>query len=83
MLKRYCLLLFLFWSLGLWSQEGRLSLELQFPATVDNNFIGSNYNGIIDVGAKYRFAQSGIFNFGAGLNLGLLTNPGNNDFGVD
>lgn len=65
------------------AQEERLSIAISYPITVDNNFIGSNFNGIVDIGGKYRFAEVGVFNIAAGLNIGLLTNPANNDFGVD
>ena len=65
------------------AQEERLSIAISYPITVDNNFIGSNFNGIVDVGGKYRFAEAGVFNIAGGLNIGLLTNPANNDFGVD
>lgn len=74
--------IFFFQSLLL-SQGQSLSIEIQHPITIDNNFVGTNYNGIIDVGAKYRFINLDVVNFGTALNIGLLTDPGNNDFGAD
>lgn len=65
------------------AQEERFSIEIGYPITVDNNFIGTNFNGIVDVGGKYRFVQAGILNIAGGLNISLLTNPANNDFGID
>jgi len=65
------------------AQEESLSVEIGYPITIDDNFIGSNFNGIIDIGGKYRFIQTGAFHIGTSFNVSLLTNPGNTDFGLD
>jgi hypothetical protein len=49
-----------------------LSLELNYPIPVGNNFVGKNYNGIIDIGADYRVANLNPVNIGVSLNSGFL-----------
>jgi opacity protein-like surface antigen len=60
---------------------------MHYPILIDQNFIGKNYNGIIDVGAKYRFSEITNINIGASINGGILVNNtndnnGNQDFTV-
>ena len=67
--------IFLWFSFSLshcFSQEKNWSLEVNYPIPVDNNFVGQNFLGIFDVGAKYRFLDTEILNFGAGLNAGIM-----------
>lgn len=66
--------LLLIFSIKLFSQESKFSIELNYPIPIDKNFIGKNYNGIIDVGANYRMANL------PPLNLGVLVNNQNNRF---
>ena len=56
------------------SQDSKYSLELNFPIPVDENFIGENYSGLIDLGAKARFTNLKTINIGASLNVSVLTN---------
>lgn len=65
----FVLLCFTFFS---FSQEKKWSLEAHYPFPVDDNFVGKNYNGIIDLGAKYRFLEANFLRVGAGLNGGIL-----------
>lgn len=60
-----------------YAQEKRLSIEMSYPFTIDNNFIGANYNGLIDVGMKYRFSLKDFVRFGASFNSGIYTNSKN------
>jgi hypothetical protein len=71
-MKKAFLFLLLNLSLSLFSQESKFSLELNYPLTFDNNFIGKNYTGIIDLGGKYRILSKDILNFGISFNTGLL-----------
>jgi len=48
------------------------SIELNYPVPIDNNFLGLNFNGVLDVGVKYRFKQKSILDFGASFNAGVL-----------
>ncbi len=65
------------------AQGEKWSVEVHFPITLDNNFVGSNFNGVLGIGSSYRFVQTGSINVGAGLYLGLLTDPRNREFGAD
>lgn len=80
MKKAYLLFLLLF-SLNSYSQEyKKWSLEANYPVPADNNFIGRNYLGLVDIGVKYRFLEVAGFRFGAGLNAGILKFNNPDDF---
>lgn len=64
--------MFFFFTLCSLSQERKWSLEASYPVPVDDNFIGKNYNGVLDLGAKFRFTEIGVLNIGAGFNAGIL-----------
>ncbi|NDP27838.1 MAG: hypothetical protein GZ087_10495 [Flavobacterium sp.] len=72
-MKNALLLLLLSVSLSSFSQNSKFSLELNYPLPIDNNFIGENYTGIIDLGGKYRIISKDIMNFGFSFNTSLLT----------
>ena len=69
--------IFLIFAIKSFSQDSKYSLELNFPIPIDDNFIGNNYSGIIDVGAKVRFTNLKTINIGVSLNGGVLTNNSN------
>jgi len=75
------LTLLLIFSIKLFSQDSKFSLELNYPIPIDNNFIGENYNGIIDIGADYRIANLNPVNLGISLNSGVLVNNSNQNNG--
>lgn len=56
------------------SQNSKFSIEANYPIAVGDNFLGDNYNGLIDLGAKYLFSENGIINVGASLNFGFFQN---------
>lgn len=56
------------------SQDSKFSLEANFPIPIGDNFLGENYSGIVDVGAKYRFLQNDLLNLGASINFGYVQN---------
>jgi len=72
-MKKTLLILLLNINLALFSQESKLSIELNYPIPVGNNFIGKNYTGIIDIGGKYKIIDKDVLDFGVSLNAGLLT----------
>ncbi|MDX1830440.1 MAG: outer membrane beta-barrel protein [Lutibacter sp.] len=55
------LLLFII-TIKTFSQNSKLSIELNYPFLIDNNFIGENYSGIIDFGIGYNFLQQETLN---------------------
>ncbi|MBP0903602.1 outer membrane protein [Mariniflexile gromovii] len=82
MIQKSLLVLLLFFSIKSFSQNSKFSLELNYPIPIDKNFVGENYSGIIDLGAKFRFAELNILKLGASLNSGILVNDSrpNNEF---
>ncbi|UKM65357.1 porin family protein [Flavobacteriaceae bacterium GSB9] len=74
-MKQNLLLVFLLiFTIKSFSQDSKFSLELNYPIPIDNNFIGENYNGIIDFGANYRFTNLNHVNIGISFNGGILVN---------
>lgn len=87
MKQKLLLVLLLILSIKSFSQDSKLSIEMHYPIPIDQNFIGKSYNGIIDIGAKYRFSEITNINIGASINGGILANNtndnnGNQDFKV-
>ncbi|MDH7913874.1 outer membrane beta-barrel protein [Winogradskyella sp. SYSU M77433] len=80
MKQKLLLGILLIFSIKSFSQDSKFSLELNYPLTVGDNFIGKNYNGIIDLGVKYRFANLEFLNIGASLNGGILKNSKDDSF---
>ena len=77
MKQKLLLVLLLILSIKSFSQDSKFSIEMHYPIPIDQNFIGKNYNGIIDIGAKYRFAELTNINIGASINGGILVNNTN------
>lgn len=63
------------------SQYSNFSFELNYPMMLDNNFIGENYNGLLDLGIDYTFTNSNPVNFGISINGGALQNNSNKNVG--
>ncbi|RKS01754.1 outer membrane protein [Flavobacterium sp. 102] len=70
-MKKIISSLLLFSALQAFSQE-KTSIELNYPIPSGDNFI-SNYDGLVDVGIKYRFSDKENFAFGVSLNANYLT----------
>ena len=69
---------------NLFSQDSNFNVELNYPLPIDDNFIGRNYNGIIEAGLRYRFVNTSILNVGIALNSGVLENTNSdNEIGID
>lgn len=54
------------------SQNSKFSAALNYPILFTHNFIADNYNGVIDLGLKYRFINSKKVNVGISINAGIL-----------
>ncbi|WP_019039544.1 outer membrane beta-barrel protein [Psychroflexus tropicus] len=67
-------ILTLFLALNLNAQESKFDIEANFPIAIGDNFLGDNYNGIIDLGINYRFLQKEILNLGVSANFGFFKN---------
>lgn len=72
MKQKLLLTVLLIFSIKSFSQSSKFSLELNYPIPIEKNFVGENYNGIIDFGLKYRFLNLDFLNIGASLNVGVL-----------
>ncbi|NRT15759.1 opacity protein-like surface antigen [Flavobacterium sp. 28A] len=82
-MKQKLLLAFLLiLSIKSFSQDSKISIEMHYPIPIGQNFIEKSYNGIIDIGAKYRFTEIKNINIGASINGGILVNN-TNDSNVD
>ncbi|SEP76883.1 Outer membrane protein beta-barrel domain-containing protein [Hyunsoonleella jejuensis] len=68
------LLIFTFSS---FSQNSKFSIEANYPITIDNNFLGDDSYGIIDLGLKYRFTELNPIKIGVSLNGGVLIDNSN------
>lgn len=67
-------ILLLFFIIKSFSQDSKFSIEANFPIPIGENFLGENYNGIVDIGPKYRFLQNGVLNLGASVNFSYVQN---------
>ncbi|NAS32836.1 outer membrane beta-barrel protein [Flavobacteriaceae bacterium R38] len=76
-MKKTFLALLLIFTVKSFSQDSKLSLELNYPIPVDNNFLGENYTGVIDFGVKFRFVDLNPVNLGVALNGGILVDNDN------
>lgn len=66
------------------AQDSNFNVELNYPLPIDDNFIGKNYDGIIEAGLRYRFVNTSILNVGIALNSGVLKNTNsNNEIPID
>ncbi len=74
MKQKILLTLLLIFTIKSFSQDSKFSIEANFPIPIGDNFLGENYNGIVDIGAKYRFLQNDILNLGTSVNFGYLQN---------
>lgn len=69
-------------SIKSFSQDSKFSIELNYPILIDDNFIGENYNGIIDVGIGYDITNLNSINLGISVNGGVLVNNSNQNNGL-
>jgi hypothetical protein len=69
--------LLLIFTINTFSQNSKFSIEANYPITIDNNFLGEDSYGIVDLGLKYRFAEFNPVQIGVSLNGGLLIDNSN------
>jgi opacity protein-like surface antigen len=74
MKQKLLLTLLLIFSIKSFSQDSKFSIEANYPTAIGDNFLGQNYNGLVDLGAKYRFLENEIVNLGASINFGFFQN---------
>ncbi len=77
-MKQYLLFGFLLiFTFSTFSQNSKFSIEANYPITIDNNFLGDDSYGIVDLGLKYRFAELNPIKIGVSLNGGVLIDNSN------
>jgi Opacity family porin protein len=54
------------------AQLKRFSLDFSYPYSLDSNLLKENYNGLVDVGLKYRIVKAPIINLGIAFNGSLF-----------
>jgi opacity protein-like surface antigen len=74
MKQKLLLTLLLIFTIKSFSQDSKFSIEANIPIPIGDNFLAENYNGIVDIGAKYRFHQNDVLNLGASVNFGYVQN---------
>jgi hypothetical protein len=77
-MKKTLFILLTFYCSSLFSQTQNLTLGLNYPILIGNNFIKKNYTGIIDAEVKYFPYKLKKLKLGITTDIGVLTN--NDDF---
>lgn len=71
-MKYKILLILAFFSLESFSQDSKMSIEVNYPLTFGKNYISENYKSVVDVGVKYIFSTIKTIDIGASINAGLF-----------
>lgn len=54
------------------AQLKRFSLDFSYPYSLESNFLNENYEGLVDVGLKYRVIKTPVINLGIAFNGSLF-----------
>ncbi|GAA3560426.1 outer membrane protein [Snuella lapsa] len=81
MKQKLLLTLLLIFTIKLFSQDSKFTFEANYPTPIDNNFLGKESYGIIDVGLKYKAVDIKPVKLGISLNGGVLINNSNQNNG--
>jgi hypothetical protein len=54
------------------AQLNRFSLDFSYPYSLDSNFLKENYEGLVDIGLKYRIIKAPVINIGIAFNGSLF-----------
>ena len=65
------------------AQNYKWQINLNYPITIDQNFIGENYTGFLDFGIGYYCVNYDYLSIGATFNAGIVSNNSNVDFDLD
>jgi len=72
-MKLKALSFFLLLTATAFGQTSKFSIEAAYPIPVDNNFLGKNYQGIADLGLKYKIKNLEVINIGVSVNGSVFT----------
>ncbi|MBC5862937.1 outer membrane beta-barrel protein [Flavobacterium turcicum] len=78
MKQKLLLTLLLIFTIKSFSQDSKLSIEANFPIAIGDNFLEQNYNGLVDLGGKYKFSDSKTVDVGVSINFGFFQNTKSN-----
>ena len=78
-MKHLSFILLLLAGLQLSAQNPKFALEASYPVPFDDNFLGRNFNGILDLGMNYRFVSKPLVDVGIALNGSIYRSPDSND----
>lgn len=71
---RLTVILLILFTIKSFSQNSKFSIDANYPIAIGDNFLGQNYNGLVDFGAKYKFSENKIVDIGASINFGFFQN---------
>lgn len=71
---RITFILLIFFMIKTFSQGSKFSVDANYPIAIGDNFLGQNYNGLVDFGAKYKFSENKILDIGVSINFGFFQN---------
>ena len=77
MKQKTLLILLLIFTIKSFSQDSKFSIEANYPFIIDDNFLGKDSYGIVDLGVKYRFAKFNPIQIGISFNGGVLIDNSN------
>ena len=83
-MKNYLLFILLFvLATRVHGQDHKIDVSVNYPVPFGNNFVGVQYTSVVDIGAGYRFDESGQLSFGVSFNGSMLFNDANPDVTVN
>jgi hypothetical protein len=72
-MKRFLFLVLCYFTINTsFSQESNVSVELNLPVLLGQNFYADNYTGVFDIGATYEFVKLNTTKIGTSLNVSFL-----------
>jgi hypothetical protein len=57
-MRKTILFLMLSFQLFQFAQINDWALELNYPMVIDNNFVGQNFNGVLELGINYNLHEA-------------------------
>jgi opacity protein-like surface antigen len=71
-MRKTILFLMLSFQLFQFAQINDWALELNYPMVIDNNFVGQNFNGVLELGINYNLHEALNYRLNASLHNSLF-----------
>lgn len=71
-MKKLIIFCFLWQSTFFVAQLNTWAIEINYPLVIDNNFVGQNFNGLLDLGLNYHFHEALNYRISATLHNSLF-----------